>query len=120
MRNDLVKPCDNCPFRNNGNGIKLHAGRIRELARTVGKKGHAFSCHKTTDHDHDDDGEREFNHREQLCAGALAFTLNVGDELAKTIVHLRLHCDAGKVAKIEGVRHEVYESTEAWLRKGTL
>jgi len=38
MRNDLVKPCDNCPFRNNGEGIKLSPGRIRELARTVGEK----------------------------------------------------------------------------------
>jgi hypothetical protein len=119
VRNDLVKPCDNCPFRNNGNGIKLNPERVRELARTIGRKGHGFSCHKTVEHAEDESGVRPNKHREQVCAGSLAFTLNVGDEMAKTVVFLRLDANPEKLAKIEAIRGEVYESTEAWLRGGT-
>lgn len=119
MKNGLAKPCANCPFRNNGEGIKLAPGRIRELARTVGEKGHGFSCHKTVEHADEEGDERPHKHREQLCAGSLAFTLNVGDEMAKTVVQLRLDCDAEKLSKIESVRREVYATTEEWLRNGT-
>jgi hypothetical protein len=117
MRNDLVKPCDNCPFRKNGEGIKLNPGRIRELARTVGRLGHGFHCHKTVHRD--DDGEPTTTHREQLCAGSLAFTLNVGDDMAKVVVAIRLGGDPGKLAKIESARSEVYGSTAEWLKGGS-
>ncbi len=117
MKNNLTHPCVSCPFRSNGAGVKLTKSRIRDLARTVGK-GASFLCHKTVHHD--DEGDHQPQPREQLCAGALAFTLNVGDEMARTVVQIRMHCDAEKLARLELTRADVHKSTVEWLRNGAI
>jgi hypothetical protein len=74
----LTKPCHNCPFRREG-GIRLHPERAREIAHSqIRAVGGMFSCHKTVHHD--DDGEHAPHEKEQYCAGAVAFTINVGSE----------------------------------------
>lgn len=118
MHTDLVKPCEGCPFRRDGTGVKLHPLRVREIAKIVGKGG-SFICHKTAKHD-DETGEREPHAREQHCAGALMYTLNVGDALAETVVQIRVHCDAGKLAKLRAGQGTVYGSLKEWLAKGTI
>lgn len=106
-----VNPCNDCPFRNSEKGIKLHADRLRELGRTVGEQGHGFLCHKTTH------GRKK---TPALCAGSLAFTLNVGDPVAKVVVQIRLQGDKKKLAKLERAREKVYQTVEEFVRLGEL
>lgn len=73
---NLTRPCDNCPFRKVG-GIRLRRERAREIAKNaILHQGQVFQCHKTVTHD--DDGEYVPTERDQYCAGALNFALNVG------------------------------------------
>lgn len=54
MRFDLVRPCADCPFRNDKGGFGLRAGRVREILG--GGSGRAwwpspsFPCHKTIEY----------------------------------------------------------------------
>lgn len=119
MNNDLTKPCSGCPFRKDGKGVKLGAERIKDLAAGI-SKGHGFACHKTVNYQDEGDGEeRTYSSGEQLCAGALAFGLNTGDEITDRVVQIRLHCNAGKIAKIREAQKDVYSSTEEWVKNGS-
>lgn len=42
----LTRPCDNCPFRNDGHGVRLTVGRVREIENSLLRS--EFPCHKTT------------------------------------------------------------------------
>lgn len=114
MKTDLAKPCDNCPFRNNGKGVKLNRSRITELAQRVGVEGRGFICHKTANY------EDEPRKQEQHCAGALAFTRNVGDETAQIVLRIRLDSNETKLANVEANRRDVYQTTDEWLERGSL
>ncbi len=69
----MVKPCSNCPFRRDSNGIRLTEGRIEELTDIFlnGARG-TFSCHKTNDYDDEADEVVEGD-KTMHCAGALIF-----------------------------------------------
>jgi hypothetical protein len=72
VRFDLTRPCGDCPFRRMG-GIRIRAGRIREIAGLMLEEGAggSFTCHNTR--------ERRKVDR-QHCAGALIFALKNGVE----------------------------------------
>ena len=71
MRFDLRKPCAGCPFlRDGAEAVRLRSGRVREVWQTTRQDGPTFACHKTVNHDdEDEDGSRD-TRREQHCAGA--------------------------------------------------
>lgn len=110
MKTDLVKPCQDCPFRNNGAGVKLNRGRIDDLAQRVGVEGRGFICHKTAN--------RKQEH--QACAGSLAFTRNVGDDTAQVVLRIRLESNETKLAHVESNRRDVYQTVEEWRNRGTV
>ena len=73
MKFDMVNPCNNCPFRNDGAGIELCEDRKREIVEALNCG--TFACHKTVDYSKDPE-DREDNWGEvtadsQHCAGAL-------------------------------------------------
>jgi hypothetical protein len=66
----LVRPCDNCPFRTDGEPY-IRAERAVEIAQSL-ERGAMFPCHKTTvDVETDDGDERVTTPDSQFCAGAL-------------------------------------------------
>ena len=72
---DLRQVCSNCPFLKSG-GIRLMAGRVREIARCfTDVQGGTFPCHKTVKNDDDDDdsGGRPMRRGEQICVGGILF-----------------------------------------------
>lgn len=106
MKYELRSPCHNCPFRKDG-GIRLRAGRVRELIRATGNPGAEFACHKTTR----DDGERRTATPEsQHCAGALIFADKRGTSTQMTRIMERLGgFDASKLKGHELVFDSVGE-----------
>ncbi|MEQ6436225.1 DUF6283 family protein [Comamonas sp. w2-DMI] len=61
------RPCGNCPFRNDGNGITLQPGRIESIvAASLADDMVPFVCHKTLDK------------QRQTCAGFLALMQKIG------------------------------------------
>lgn len=57
------RPCANCPFRSDGNGVELQPGRLEEIVTGLLSDDSAtFICHKTLDSDR----------TRKTCAGALA------------------------------------------------
>lgn len=65
MKYDLVKPCNNCPFRNDIMPF-IRPERAEEIANAED-----FPCHKTTDFD--DEGDLQNRDGEHHCAGHLIF-----------------------------------------------
>lgn len=86
MKYELRSPCDNCPFRKDG-GIRLRAGRVRELIAATGNPGGEFACHKTT---RDKDDRRIATAESQHCAGALIFADKRGTSTQMTRIMERL------------------------------
>jgi hypothetical protein len=75
----MTAPCESCPFRREG-GIRLTAGRIREIGgMMLDSQGGTFHCHKTTEHD-DDNDEYIPTGNEIECAGALIFAEKNGNQ----------------------------------------
>lgn len=85
------KPCSNCPFRKDGEGIGLHAGRLTNTVKGIVSGEHGtFHCHKTInygkydvlDYLSDDTGEvKEVNSEvmtRKHCAGAMAVSIMAG------------------------------------------
>lgn len=68
MKLDMVRPCDNCPFRSDIRPY-LRRGRSAEIAASLLDHDQCFPCHKTVDYDHDD--EPEHSPDQQHCAGAM-------------------------------------------------
>lgn len=85
------KPCSNCPFRKDGNGIGLSEGRLSGTLEGISSGEHGtFHCHKTIDYGKynvldylaDDTGEvREVDSElmtRKHCAGAMAVSIMSG------------------------------------------
>lgn len=81
MTQNMLAPCDNCPFNETGPGRKLrdslHPGRFLGILDAVAN-GADFYCHKTVDWDEEDEDEYEGDFyrpkgRERVCAGSLAW-----------------------------------------------
>lgn len=85
------KPCSNCPFRKDGEGIGLYSGRLTGTVKGILSGEHGtFHCHKTinygkydvSDYLSDDSGEiKEFDSElmtRKHCAGAMAVTIMAG------------------------------------------
>jgi len=76
MEFDLTSPCDDCPFRNDGKGIRW-LGRARAVEIVGALERSTFSCHKT-DSDPDDDDDSKDNVTTEHCAGALIMLEHMG------------------------------------------
>lgn len=85
------KPCSNCPFRKDGNGIGLSEGRLSGTLKGISSGEHGtFHCHKTIDYGKydvsgylaDDTGEVKEVDSEVMkrkhCAGAMAVSIMRG------------------------------------------
>lgn len=64
MQFDLVKPCDNCPFRTDIRPY-LRKGRIAAIKQSLVRDNATFACHKTTR------AGGASGRKQQHCAGAL-------------------------------------------------
>ena len=69
MNFNLIKPCVDCPFRNDI-AFFLSEERRREIANHLLSDG-TFECHKTTKGEWDDDWNYQTAGEESHCAGAL-------------------------------------------------
>lgn len=70
---NLTTPCSQCPFRKDLWAF-LTKARVRELKHRL--QIETFSCHKTLEKD--PARKRQFNDREQHCAGAAIFLERLG------------------------------------------
>lgn len=71
MKYTLRRPCQHCPFRTDVPGY-LRRARCVEIAESIAQ-GATFPCHKTVEHDDDEDGEpiTRVPDTAQMCAGAM-------------------------------------------------
>ena len=67
----VTKPCNNCPFLDNGKAIKLTDGRLDEIKKDL-LKGGSFNCHKTV-YNLDEDMNETEEQPLKMCAGAYRF-----------------------------------------------
>jgi hypothetical protein len=71
MDYDMKKPCENCPFRR-GTSMRLRRLRVREIvSNMLHSSGGDFPCHKTFDHDENDECVEKPGTKH--CAGALIY-----------------------------------------------
>lgn len=93
----LKRPCSNCPFRCDGNGISLAPGRIEGIVTGLLADDHrTFTCHKTKYKDR------------QTCAGAVAVMAKLGR--LPVIARLGLRVGVITVADIEASKLLVIEA----------
>lgn len=72
MKFNLTTPCGDCPFRNDGKGIRLRRSRAQDILDAITDLDLTFSCHKTVEYDdEDDEGFHIVGDGEEHCAGAL-------------------------------------------------
>ena len=75
MNFDLVRPCDNCPFRNDRHPFGLRPDRVREILGGGRGRAHwpcaSFPCHKTVDYGAGDDDSDVIPATAQQCAGVM-------------------------------------------------
>ena len=69
MKFDLVRPCDNCPFRTDCAKGWLGKAAATSFANGITNEQGTFSCHKTIDYR--EGAPRASRDEEQHCAGAL-------------------------------------------------
>jgi hypothetical protein len=84
----MTKPCDNCPFRSDGNGVRLRRSRVREIETSLIRG--EFPCHKTTGATRGEDRpESEWVH----CAGALILLEKLGrpSQMMRIVGRLRMY-----------------------------
>ncbi len=74
MKYDMVRPCENCPFRTDC--LEGWLNRAPEIARGIVDQQGTFACHETTEFD--DEGEHDQSPDEQHCAGALILLEKIG------------------------------------------
>jgi hypothetical protein len=73
MNFDQTSPCADCPFRRGKHAIRLHPGRVEEIAgNMLDVNGGTFSCHKETHGRTTARGYRA-SVNDVHCAGALIF-----------------------------------------------
>lgn len=85
MKFDLVRPCDNCPFRKDGGQIKFaDIERAKEIEEMAYREG--FVCHEHADYVEEDDylleSEGYYERQDgssQHCFGALFMYIGQGD-----------------------------------------
>ena len=95
----LKRPCSNCPFRCDGNGIPLAPGRIEGIVTGLLADDHStFTCHKT-----------KYSAR-QTCAGAVAVMAKLGR--LPVIVRLGLRLGVITVDDIEASKLLVIDAPE--------
>lgn len=90
----LVRPCADCPFRNDGSAISLNPGRKEEIVEGLLSGEHtAFHCHKSV---YRSDG-RNFDENEDYhptdvcqCPGAVAVARKFGRDPVIVQVATRL------------------------------
>lgn len=115
----LVSPCKDCPFRSDLPAhLKGWLGRERatQIARSLFTLGQTFQCHKTTEHNEDDEDGYKLKGCEFQCAGA-------------SIMQIKLDCQSQwmQVAQRMGYKKEteaikrldldapVFDSPEAFI-----
>jgi hypothetical protein len=89
MKYDLVRPCDNCPFRRDVVPY-LTTARAREIAFTEGE----FPCHKTTVEDESsEDGGNIATEDSKHCAGFLIMRENAGhpNQMMRILERIRVY-----------------------------
>jgi hypothetical protein len=69
LKFDLVRPCDQCPFRADIRPF-LHRERAREIVEEIFYHDKSFTCHKTNNYD-EEDGDGVETKDSQHCAGAM-------------------------------------------------
>lgn len=80
----IKRPCADCPFRSDGNGIDLMPGRLSQIAHDITQgDGKTFYCHKTLSGERFEELEEEDvgyepGRKEAACAGALIFQFKHG------------------------------------------
>lgn len=74
MKFDLKKPCKQCPFIK-GTTMALSPGRMEGIVESLRSDYNVFPCHKTAQHDEDEEGNSITvpHENEQACMGALAY-----------------------------------------------
>lgn len=65
----LKTPCNQCPFRSDGKGIRLNGPRAAEIIKAISAEQRVFSCHKTHI---DPENGRGWSFK-SYCAGAMIF-----------------------------------------------
>jgi len=74
MKYEMTRPCNTCPFRNDGGRLYVDPDRLRSFARGE------FVCHETAEVEEDDEygcgGDFVAVPESQHCAGALIFYEN--------------------------------------------
>ena len=114
MKWNLTMPCADCPFRKKG-GIRLRAGRIRELWwYATDSQGAMFPCHKTTDRE-----KANASHEASQCAGALALAEKLGK--ANQAMRMMERLDLYDYRKItQEAKDAVWDSLEDWTTHGNV
>lgn len=74
MKFTLKRMCKNCPFLK-GTNMELSPGRMEGIVEHLQSDYNVFPCHKTTQHDEDEEGESITvpNDKEQACMGSIAY-----------------------------------------------
>jgi len=67
----VTKPCNNCPFLDNGKAIMLADGRVDSIKEEL-LQGGSFNCHKTV-YNLDDNMNETEEQELKMCAGAYQF-----------------------------------------------
>lgn len=98
MKFDMKKPCDDCPFRRDGKGIRLMDNRWEELTDALVCQQETFTCHKTVRYDlaeEDEDGNEHHpaDGNEQHCAGAAIWleSINRPNQMMRIAERLSLY-----------------------------
>jgi hypothetical protein len=74
----MKTPCKHCPFRTDVRPF-LHPERAEQIAYHASNEFNTFSCHKTLEHDEDDDeGGLMVTEDSKECAGFLSLQINEG------------------------------------------
>lgn len=83
----LKKPCENCPFRNDENGIPLMPGRRESIIEDLlTNAASTFHCHKTVDYSDETPKTNKACH----CAGAAAVAQKFGRQTQAVQIASRL------------------------------
>lgn len=115
MNFTLTVACSDCPFRRTG-FIPLLPGRVREIAGSALKSdGATFACHKTVEHD--DDDEHVPTDDEQHCAGFLIFAEkhDTATQMMRIAERIRSY-DRAKLQDRDGIFDSLKEMLRAHAR----
>jgi hypothetical protein len=114
MNFDLIRPCDNCPFRTDCLKGWLGEGRAAEIAVGITDGQKTFTCHKTTKFD--DELESVPHDQQQHCAGAMILLekLNRPNQMMRWMERLGMY-DRSKL----DMDAPVFDDTESFIEHHT-